>query len=637
MVCRRFQKDGFSATTVLQQTLGNLTSCQSTKAKPLKTPVPCQSWIRHFSTSRASGMRAGQLAKSGIIAPLFLSAEKHLGRTAILDRFGRFTYDDILHHSVRLSKDLVDLCGSETGTLEHGRVGYLCENAVSSAVAQFAIWMAKGVVVPLCNLHPVSELKYFIQDSGCSALVASQCFADKLSPISERFNLPLRVIDDSELLTGYEVNEWFVSEKATTSKMMGKAKKTRPKRWYDLHQFNNGFKNDPAQIIYTSGTTGRPKGVVQTHGNVFAMISNMVAAWAWSPRDVILHVLPLHHVHGLVNALLTPLHVGACCLMLPRFDPQQVWQNLANLTSRTDGVRVNVFMAVPTVYAKLVEHYDLHLHRGRGSRLACEYIKSVCMERIRLMVSGSAALPQPVMEKWEAITGHRLLERYGMTEIGMALTNPLSGPRTAGCVGKPFPSVEVCIAKPNVYAKNGYDVIASGNNQRTTITAGQENESGELLVKGPSVFHQYWNRPEATRETFTPDGWFRTGDTVTVSAEGVYRIVGRTSVDVIKSGGFKISALDIERHLLTHTSISDCTVVGLPDLTWGQRVAAVVVLKQGEQLTLDGLKSWARNVLPPYQVPTVLKCVPEMPRNPMGKVNKKELAASVFPEYLKER
>ncbi|KAK7115405.1 hypothetical protein V1264_001276 [Littorina saxatilis] len=497
--------------------------------------------------------------------------------------------------------------------------------------------MANGVGVPLCKSHPASELEYFIQDSGCSALVASQCFADKLSPLAQQLNTPLRVIDDSELTCNYEVNEWFVADKATSPKRSGKAKKTRPKRWYDLHQFNNGFKNDPALIIYTSGTTGRPKGVVLTHGNLCAMMSNMTTAWAWSAADVILHVLPLHHVHGVVNALMTPLQVGATCLMLPMFDPHKVWSCLVNPMSQTNRVRVNLFMAVPTIYAKLIQHYEEHLHRGRGSRLAGEYIRSVCMTRIRLMVSGSAALPQPVMEKWESITGHCLLERYGMTEIGMALTNPLSGPRIPGTVGKPFPSVEVCIAKPNVYSKNGYDGIAHGNAHRTTVEKGQEEESGELLVKGPSVFQEYWNRPKATEEAFTPDGWFKTGDTVTVNSDGFYKIIGRTSVDVIKSGGYKISALDIERHLLTHPAISDCAVVGLPDITWGQRVAAVVVVKHGGELSLGELKTWALNVIPPYQIPTELRCLPEMPRNAMGKVNKKELVANVFPEYLKGR
>ena len=158
-----------------------------------------------------------------------------------------------------MCKDLIALCGYESSTLEHARVGYLCENDVSYVVTQFATWMAKGIGVPLCKSHPVAELEYFIQDSGCSALVASQCFADRLHPIAEKLNIPLRVIDDSELVGSYEVNEWFVSEMATSGKRSGKALKTRPKRWYDLHHFNNGFKNDPALIIYTSGTTGRPK------------------------------------------------------------------------------------------------------------------------------------------------------------------------------------------------------------------------------------------------------------------------------------------------------------------------------------------------------------------------------------------
>ena len=197
--------------------------------------------------------------RAGLTSPLFLTAERHIGRTAIFDRLGQFSYDDILHLSTGLSKELIALCGCESSTLEHARIGYLCENDVGYVVTQFATWMANGVGVPLCKSHPVSELEYFIQDSSCSVLVASQCLADKLHPVAEKLSIPLRVIGDSELLHKYEVNEWLVSESATSSKRSGKALKTRPKRWYDLHHFNNGFKNDPALIIYTSGTTGRPK------------------------------------------------------------------------------------------------------------------------------------------------------------------------------------------------------------------------------------------------------------------------------------------------------------------------------------------------------------------------------------------
>ena len=223
---------------------------------------------RHFSKNFVPCARAGSHAKAGIVTPLYLSAEKHLGRTAVLDRFGRFTYDKILHLSLRLSRELLDLCGCPSNTLGHARIGFLCENDVSYVLALYATWMAGGVGVPLCKTHPVSELEYFVQDSGCSALVASQCFADRLRPIAQKFNLPLRVIDDNELVEDYEVNEWFVSEAATTSKMIGKAKKTRPKRWFDLHHFNNGFKNDPAVIIYTSGTTGRPKVIMNNNDTI---------------------------------------------------------------------------------------------------------------------------------------------------------------------------------------------------------------------------------------------------------------------------------------------------------------------------------------------------------------------------------
>ncbi|KAK7505813.1 hypothetical protein BaRGS_00003084 [Batillaria attramentaria] len=593
--------------------------------------------LRSVSTQTTLAARyAVNPRKLGVVSPLYLTAENHLGRTAIVDHNGKYTYNDLLHFSTVLSRDLMDICDASAPTLEFARVGFLCENDVSYVVTQWATWMAKGVAVPLCKSHPVSELKYFIQDSECSVLVASHSFADKLSPVAKELDISLRVLQTDELKTNYHVNEWFVSESATSEKKTGKAQKRRPKRWFDLHLFNNSFKNDPALIIYTSGTTGPPKGVVLTHGNLSAMVSNMTSAWAWTSGDVILHVLPLHHVHGVINALMTPLHMGATCLMLPKFDPHKVWSCLVNPASTTGGVRVNLFMAVPTIYAKLIEHYEKHLQRGRGSRLTCEYIKSVCLTRIRLMVSGSAALPQPVMERWESITGHRLLERYGMTEIGMALTNPLSGPRIAGSVGTPFPSVEVCISRPNVYTRNGYDSLAVGNSKRTTVMPGHEGEAGELLVRGPSVFHQYWGRPEATREAFTPDGWFKTGDTV-MFENGVYKILGRTSVDVIKSGGYKISALDVERHLLAHPAIVDCAVVGLPDITWGQRVAAVIVLKDGHDLDLDSLRSWARDVLPPYQTPTVLRCLPSMPRNAMGKVNKKELVSDVFPEFFKQR
>ncbi|RXM99821.1 Acyl-CoA synthetase family member 3, mitochondrial [Acipenser ruthenus] len=282
-----------------------------------------------------------------------------------------------------------------------------------------------------------------------------------------------------------------------------------------------------------SGTTRRPKGVLTTHNNIQAMIQCLVSEWAWTRKDVILHTLPMHHVHGIVNKLLCPLWVGATCLMLPDFQPDKVWEQLL-ASGSSAAPRANVFMAMPTIYSKMIQHYECHFTQSHVQG----FVRAICQERIRLMVSGSSALPQPVLEKWAQIMGHTLLERYGMMEIGKALSNPLEGPRVP--VGVPLPGVEVCITMENP-KKDGtsYTVIAEGNSKETM------EKEGELLVRVPSVFQEYWNRLQETRDAFTEDGWFKT----------------------------------------------DVAVIGAPDATWGQRVTAVVELRQGRSLSLQELKT----------------------------------------------
>ncbi|MBM3459520.1 MAG: AMP-binding protein, partial [Armatimonadetes bacterium] len=223
----------------------------------------------------------------------------------------------------------------------------------------------------------------------------------------------------------------------------------------------------------------------------------------------------------------------------------------------------------------------------------------------RLMVSGSAALPISTLEQWERITGHRLLERYGMTEIGMALSNPLRGARRPGWVGTPLPGYEVRLREEGAEPAPGLP--------------------GEIQVRGRGVFSEYWNRAEATREAFQ-DGWFRTGD-VAVREGDWFRILGRSSVDIIKTGGYKVSALEVEEVLREHPAISECAVVGVPDAEWGERVAAVVVLAAGQRLELSELRDWARQRLAIYRVPSLLHCVPKLPKNAMGKVTKPDLRA----------
>ncbi|XP_034435030.1 malonate--CoA ligase ACSF3, mitochondrial isoform X2 [Hippoglossus hippoglossus] len=467
-------------------------------------------------------------------------------------------------------------------------------SSLDLAVAQWAAWMSGGTAVPLYRKHPQSELEYVISDSQSSLLVAGHPFAEILEPLALKLGLPCLTLPPTSDLGTLGVEDTEEKETSVTD-------------WADR----------PAMIIYTSGTTGRPKGVLHTHSSIQAMVQCLVSEWAWTRDDVILHTLPLHHVHGIVNKLLCPLWVGATCIMLPEFQPQKVWEML--LSSKAP--MVNVFMAVPTIYSKLIQYYDQHFTQPHVK----DFVKAVCKERIRLMVSGSAALPLPTLQRWEEITGHALLERYGMTEIGMALSNSLKGPRIPGAVGSPLPGVEVRIVMNN--ASN--TTIAEGSHRETRVRAGLEGKEGDLLVRGPSVFQEYWNKPEETRESFTEGDWFKTGDTA-VYKDGAYWIMGRTSVDIIKSGGYKISALEVERHLLAHPAIIDVAVVGAPDAVWGQKVTAVVQLRKGQSMTLPELKIWAREHMAAYTIPTGLVLVEELPRNQMGKVNKKDLLRHFF-------
>ncbi|XP_062405784.1 malonate--CoA ligase ACSF3, mitochondrial [Sardina pilchardus] len=544
-----------------------------------------------------SGIRQASATPRGKVTPVFSRALGFRDKTAIVDSSGSHTYRDLYASSRGLAGRIARTLGCESGDIGGQRISFLCANDASYSVAQWASWMCGGTAVPLYRKHPPSELEYIITNSQSSLLVAGDPYADTLEPLAHNLGLPCLQLPSTSDLRALET--------ADTEGLVG-----------DLAETD--WDERPAMIIYTSGTTGRPKGVLHSHRNIQAMVQGLVSEWAWSKDDVILHTLPLHHVHGIVNKLLCPLSVGATCHMLPDFHPQKVWERL--LSSKAP--MVNVFMAVPTIYSKLIQHFEQHFSKPRVR----EFVKAVCKERIRLMVSGSAALPQPILERWEQITGHVLLERYGMTEIGMALSNPLKGLRTPGAVGAPLPGVEVRIVMTN----STNTTIAEGTSKETRVRPGMEGKEGELMVRGPSVFREYWNKPQETAEAFTDDGWFKTGDTA-VYRDGVYWIMGRTSVDIIKSGGYKISALEVERHLLAHPHITDVAVIGVRDATWGQKVTAVVQLKRGTSLSLPQLKAWAREHMAPYTIPTGLVVVEEMPRNQMGKVNKKDLLKQFSP------
>ncbi|XP_021912160.1 malonate--CoA ligase-like isoform X2 [Carica papaya] len=264
------------------------------------------------------------------------------------------------------------------------------------------------------------------------------------------------------------------------------------------------------------------------------------------------------------------------------------------------------------MYTRLIQGYE-------SMDMELQSASAFAAKQLRLMMCGSSALPQPVMQQWETITGHRLLERYGMTEFVMAISNPLKGARKAGTVGKPFPGVEVKIEEDE--------------------SEGDKSGVGELCVRSPSLFSEYWRLPEVTKESFTDDGFFKTGDAGRVDEDGYYIILGRTSADIMKVGGYKLSALEIESVLLEHPVVVECCVLGLPDKDYGEAVTAIIVQdaaakKTREEelksaITLEELCIWAKDKLAPYKLPTRLLIWDSLPRNAMGKVNKKELKKSL--------
>ncbi len=502
---------------------------------------------RHASTP-VTGRSSGAMSSG---SPSFLTrAAAHADRLAIVDDHGSVSYRNLLVASAGVAAAL--------GVLDGARVAILIPPGFRFIAAQWGIWRAGGVAVPLALSHPQAELAYVLDDCGITTVIVDRKLARRLEPLVAGRDLQLLIVDEVLYLSKADA--------------------------LDIDDI------DPergANILYTSGTTGKPKGVVLSHGNVRAQVEALVDAWRWSAEDRILEVLPLHHVHGLINIIACALWSGATCEILPRFDAEQVWDRIA-------AGKLTLFMAVPTIYVRLIKAWEAAggERREQLSRAA---------SRLRLMVSGSAALPVPVLERWREITGHVLLERYGMTEIGMALSNPYDGERLPGAVGSPLPGVDVRL------------VDAEGQSVA-------EGASGEIQVRGGGVFREYWQRPDATREAFR-DGWFLTGDMALVE-DGVYRILGRQSIDIIKCGGEKISALEIEAVLLAHPRIDECAVVGVEDPEWGQRVAAALVLKGGGEIDLETLRAWAKKRLAIFKVPSRVLCCDSLPRNAMGKVTK---------------
>lgn len=481
-------------------------------------------------------------------------AERHLNNIAVISDDEKFTYANLLHHSASFASLLLQ----NEKDLRERRVAFMVDPGVDYVRVQWGIWRAGGIAVPLCLTYPLPSLQYVIEDTEASILVVSSRYEPVLNNLAREKGIRLIVLP-GEIAQERELPVILPERRA--------------------------------MILYTSGTTSLPKGVVTTHRNIHAQITSLVKAWEWSSSDTIVNILPLHHVHGIVNVVSCAFYTGASCRFLPDFDAAAVF-------ALFKAGEVNLFMAVPTIYFKLIAYFD-SLPDSEQSVL------SASMKEFRLMVSGSAALPVTVMDQWKRISGHVLLERYGMTEIGMAISNPYRGERRPGCVGLPLPGVQIRLADE-------------------TYRDAKPGEPGEVLVKGENVFAEYWNKPEATANTFTADGWFKTGD-IAILDHGYYRIMGRNSVDIIKSGGYKISALEIEEVLRTHPFVKDCAVVGLENEEWGELVAAAVVPVDSNNIDTVVLNAWMRERMPAYRVPRKYLVIRELPRNTMGKVTKNDV------------
>lgn len=487
--------------------------------------------------------------------PFIARARSFADRIAFRTPEASHTYQQILDRSAEIASALL----GDQSDLQEARVALLVTPGFEYTSSQWAIWRAGGIKLPICLSATESEWEYALTDSQVSIVITDAANVAKIAPLCERIGVRLMVVED----------------------IRGGSK---PLPDIDVSR--------RAMILYTSGTTSKPKGVVTTHANIQAQIESLVTAWEWSAEDLIPMFLPLHHIHGIINITGCALWSGAVVEPFSRFEMNAILQRV-----RDDAY--TLFMAVPTIYVKLIQAIESANEADRATIVAG-------FKKMRLMVSGSAALPASVHEQWTKLTGQELLERYGMTEIGMAISNLYRGERRPGAVGAPLPGVEV-----RLKAENG-----------PIITA--EDEPGEIQVCGPGVFSAYWNREQATAESFE-DGWFRTGD-MAVLERGYYRIMGRLSVDIIKSGGYKLSALEIEAALLEHPLIAECAVIGLPDDTWGEAVTAAVVLKNST-LELGELRDWCKGRLSVYKIPQRLKVVSELPRNAMGKVTKPAVKA----------
>ncbi len=480
---------------------------------------------------------------------------KHDGQTTpflVLEDGAVVTHADFLDVAARFAHVL-----TRAGMSPGDRLAVQVEKSFW-ALALYAACVQSGIVIlPLNTAYTVDELTYFIEDSGARTFV---CDARNKAALAAMGNRP-----DVQLETLNSDGNGSLSDQA------GLMPSTYPTIERD--------ENDLAALLYTSGTTGRSKGAMLTQGNLLSNALILAEAWRFDANDVLLHVLPIFHTHGLFVATNVTLIAGGSMIFLPRFDLDLVIARLPDATT---------LMGVPTFYTRLLDSPGFTADLTR---------------HMRLFISGSAPLLAETHVRFEKRTGHRILERYGLTETNMNTSNPYDGVRRAGTVGFPLPGVELRITDP----ANGKDVAAGG--------------VGQIEVRGPNVFKGYWQMPEKTAAELRPDGFFITGDLGRIDEDGYVHIAGRDK-DLIISGGYNVYPKEIELVLDEQPGVLESAVIGVPHADFGETVLGLIVPASGIDPDLDAIAAAAAASLARFKHPSKLVVVDELPRNTMGKVQK---------------
>ncbi|HMH65969.1 MAG TPA: malonyl-CoA synthase [Rhizomicrobium sp.] len=454
------------------------------------------------------------------------------------------------------------------GVVPGDRVAVQVEKSPEALFLYLACLRVGAVYLPLNTGYTPTELAYFVGDAEPRLLVCSEKNKAKIAA-----TLPA-----TELLT--------LSDDGASGSLIVEAT-AAPADFRDAAV----SMNDLASILYTSGTTGRSKGAMLTHGNLCSNAETLKQAWSYTDRDVLLHALPIFHIHGLFVASNITLISGAAMILLPKFDLDAIFQAMPD---------ASVMMGVPTFYTRMLQDSRLNLDTTR---------------HMRLFVSGSAPLLAETHRQWRERTGHEILERYGMTETNMNTSNPYAGARVPGSVGLPLPGVELRIAD-----KDGAPL--------------PQGEIGMIEVRGPNVFKGYWRMPDKTAAEFRPDGFFMTGDLGTIDANGYVQIVGRDK-DLIISGGFNVYPKEIESLIDDLPGVEESAVVGLPHHDFGEAVTAFIIAKPDAKLSEKSVLAAFADTLARFKHPKRVIFLDQLPRNTMGKVQKSLMRESYKDLYAR--